>query len=386
MRPANPPLRVLFLSDLLEMGGAETQLVELARSIDVREIELDVALLRGGGALSERLPAPPHVLPRSGPLDPRPLLALAQLVRARGVSVVMTTHVWSLLYASALRVLLGAKAPAVVATVHSYRRPATSGLLEPLWTHAVRHADRIVAVSHAQAEWLVTERGVARGRLIVLPNAIESARFADLAALPVARATARPREILCVARLVEEKDHATLLEAFRRLLAAGRENLTLTLVGDGPLRRALSEQARTIERELAHGAELVRFVGMVDDVRPWLARADLVVLASRHESQGIALVEAMAGARPVVATNVGGIPELVEDEVTGLLVPPRDPARLAAAIARLLDDSILAARLGAAGRARVEERFSLSARVRALTELFRQVAAAAAEDRSHRFG
>jgi glycosyltransferase involved in cell wall biosynthesis len=134
------------------------------------------------------------------------------------------------------------------------------------------------------------------------------------------------------------------------------------LVGDGRFREALIAHARA-----AGIADRVRFSGGLADVRPALAAADVFVQASDEEGLPVAVLEAMAMGVPVVATDVGGTREAVNDGVTGLLVPARDAAALAAAVVRLMDDSGLAARFGTFGRKRVAEEFS-SDRELALTE------------------
>ncbi|MBK8230725.1 MAG: glycosyltransferase family 4 protein [Candidatus Eisenbacteria bacterium] len=366
---ASGRVRVLLLTDLLEMGGAETQLVELAHQFEAIGSPCEVAVLRPGGALVPRLPRPPHRFRSHRPADPRLVIELARLVREQAIEVILTTHVWSLLHATALRRVLPGAAPLVVATVHGYRRPAASPLLEPIWRHALRHADRVIAVSRAQADWLLEAGSAREAQLVVLPNAIEPSRF-EPRITPIARGDGN-RVLLCLARLVPEKDHLTLLEAYRFLLQHGGPAPHLALVGDGPLRAELEARAREISRQ--YTGSRVEFVGQVDDARPWLAGADLAVLASRHESQGIALLEAMATALPVVATRVGGIPEVVEDGVTGLLVPPGQPRALADALRRLLADDAQAFALGQAGRTRVERRFSLAARAEAMMRVFQQL-------------
>ncbi len=374
------PTRALLLTDLLDIGGAETQLVALERAFDPTEVRAELVVLREDGGLLSQLSSPPRLWPRRVPFDPIPALKLRRLVDGRAIEVILTTHVWSLLYASALRVVMGSRAPALVATVHSYRRPAASARLEPLWRLALRSAERVIAVSSAQAEWLIEEHRLARDRVRVLPNAIEPERFTTRRSTLRDESTAPgERILLCVARLVSEKDHATLLEAFR-IVARQHQDLTLVLVGDGPLRQELERRAEEIERELsprggpAGAMKRVQFIGAVSVTREWLARAEVFVLASRHESQGIVLLEAMASGLPVVATRVGGIPEMVIDGDTGLLVPPESPAALASAIVRLLEDRTLAAAMGRAGRARVEQHFSIRARAASLAGIFRELA------------
>ena len=135
-----------------------------------------------------------------------------------------------------------------------------------------------------------------------------------------------------VARLEPEKGHPTLLEAWPLVLHAVPDAYLL-IVGEGSRRDALEAQAR--ELRIAHR---VVFTGRRDDVPAVTAALDVAVLPSYREAQGMAILEAMALSRPVVASNVGGIPEMIEDGVTGLLVPPHDAEALSAAIVRLLNE------------------------------------------------
>jgi glycosyltransferase involved in cell wall biosynthesis len=174
----------------------------------------------------------------------------------------------------------------------------------------------------------------------------------------------RPRSIvLTVARLDEVKGHRFLLEAARLVPEA-----TFVLAGEGPERAALEAQA------LGLGvADHVCFMGHQADVPSLLASCDVVVLPSLAESSSLTLLEAMAARKPVIATRVGGIPEIVEDGQTGLLVPPSDPPALAAAIRSLLVDPDRAERLASAGRARVQRDFTLEAMVRGVAAVYDEV-------------
>src|SRR5213078_762420 len=143
------------------------------------------------------------------------------------------------------------------------------------------------------------------------------------------------------------------------------------LEGGGAFRTELEREA---EREGAAGRVL--FTGYREDAPALIARFDVLALPSTIEGLPLVILEAMARGRPVVATPVGGTPELVVDGETGLLVPPRDPAALAAALQRVLEDRDLADRLGEAGRRRVSERFTLEGMTRRMLELYDEVAAA----------
>jgi len=150
-------------------------------------------------------------------------------------------------------------------------------------------------------------------------------------------------KVVCVANLRREKDHATLIRAFRAVVEV-RPDARLVLAGEGPLRRDIESQVATLG--LGDSVEMRGAVANVWDV---LAEADIFALSSAFEPLGIAVIEAMAAGLPVVATAVGGIPELVRSDETGLLVPAGDSVALANAILRLLDDGELRHALGVAG-------------------------------------
>ena len=163
-----------------------------------------------------------------------------------------------------------------------------------------------------------------------------------------------------VARLEPEKGHPTLLEAWPAVLRAVPDAYLL-IVGEGSRRDALEAQAR--ELRIAHR---IVFTGRRDDVPAVTAALDVAVLPSYREAQGLTILEAMALSRPVVASNVGGIPEMIEDGVTGVLVPPHDAPALAAAIVRLLTDHPYADTLGRAGHDLVHDRFCIELMVSAI--------------------
>jgi glycosyltransferase involved in cell wall biosynthesis len=167
-----------------------------------------------------------------------------------------------------------------------------------------------------------------------------------------------------VARLEPEKGHPTLLEAWPAVLSRCPEAYLL-LVGEGSRHEALEAQAR--ELRIAHR---VVFTGRRDDVPAVTAALDVAVLPSYREAQGLSILEAMALSRPVVASAVGGIPEVIEDGVSGLLVPPHDAAALAAAISRLLSDHPYADLIGRAGHDVVHDRFCVELMVRAVEGLY----------------
>jgi glycosyltransferase involved in cell wall biosynthesis len=181
-----------------------------------------------------------------------------------------------------------------------------------------------------------------------------------------------PDRAVCVASLFEKKGHEHLIDALA-LLAERRPGMVLELVGDGPERERILQRAR--ERGVAERVSLLG-ARSSEEVRATLAGAGVFALPSvrlpsgRMEGIPVALMEAMASGVPVVATRLSGIPELVQDGVTGLLVEPRDPHGLAAAMARVVEDDALAAELALRARELVERSFSLTREARRLGDLF----------------
>jgi glycosyltransferase involved in cell wall biosynthesis len=167
-----------------------------------------------------------------------------------------------------------------------------------------------------------------------------------------------------VARLEPEKGHLTLLDAWPHVLRRVPDAYLL-MVGEGSQREALA--ARAAENRVAHR---VVFTGRRDDVPAVTAALDVAVLPSHREAQGLSILEAMALSRPVVASDVGGIPEMIEDGVTGLLVPHDQPEALAAAIVRLLTDHSLADTIARAAHDLVHDRFCVQVMVRSVEEIY----------------
>jgi glycosyltransferase involved in cell wall biosynthesis len=216
-----------------------------------------------------------------------------------------------------------------------------------------RLTSQVVANSVAAARDSAEDEGLPAGRVLVIHNGVRippdpSPRGAGHPLLPAGK-----RIILCVANLIHYKGHLDLLAAAAAALPAFPD-AALVLVGEGPMRGAIEEAVTS------HGlAGRVQLLGQREDIPALLAAAYCLVLASHEESFSNALLEAMAHALPIVATAVGGNAEIVADGVTGLLVPPRDPAALAKALASLLADPGAACRMGHMGRARVASHFSL---------------------------
>lgn len=214
-------------------------------------------------------------------------------------------------------------------------------------------ARRAVAISSA-VEGRLLAAGVPGGMIRVIRSAVDLEALHPQSGRAPMRAAAGIAEdafcLLTVAALIPRKGIDVLLDALDRLARQGLRPVAW-IAGEGPERDSLERQARS------RGLASVAFLGHRDDVPDLLAACDAFVLPSRQEGLGVAALEAMALARPVVATRVGGLAEAVVHERTGLLVPPEDPTALERALARLLRDPELGRRLGAAGPARLDEGF-----------------------------
>jgi colanic acid/amylovoran biosynthesis glycosyltransferase len=249
-------------------------------------------------------------------------------------------------------------------TAHGYdihRRPPAD------FAQRAAAAAALVTVSRANARYVVKNFGLRRSRLRVIPCGVDTERFRPQARSPGDAAwREEPPLLVCVARLVPVKNLGLLLEACAELLARA-VRFRCVIVGDGKSRDELEATQARLGLE-----DAVELIGPAEQsaVLDWWQRASVAVLTSEQEGMPVSLMEAAACGVPAVATAVGGIPELVEDGVTGLLAPPGDRPALVAALERLLQDAELAARMGKAARQRALKRFSVRRQVGRLLELW----------------
>lgn len=365
------PLRVLFVINDLARAGAETQLVELVLRLDPRRFDRRIVLLKERNDFADRLSAagiPVHPLRRRGWWDLGLFWRLGRSMRAWRPDVVHSHLFLSNTVTAPVARLAG------VPTLILSQRCSYDATVPPHWRRVARWthrlADRVLVNSRAALE---EERraGADASRLIYIPNGITqpdgpTSSRGDLG-LPDGPL------VVSVGQLEELKGHHDLVAAWPEV-AHAHPTARLALVGDGPRRSALEAQARILGVE-----DSVLFLGSRPDGRRYAAAADVFVQPSLTEGMPNAVLEAMAAGRPVVATGVGGTPELVIDGVTGVLVAPAEPEALARAIRILLDDAARRERLGAAAALRAREAFSADA-MRAEVERA-YVAAGAAPER-----
>jgi len=343
------------------IGGAEVHVLGLVRKLAERGHDVTVVCPRGRQftrELERQLPGVRRWAPRMwGKLDPVTLMRLAQRLRREQVQV-LHTHLSTASLIGGLAARL-AGVPAV-ATVHGLNSRT-----------CFMHAREIIAVSQAVRSHLAAQ-GVPESRLRVIYDGIDLQHYReapDPAPLR-ARLGVAPQDMLIgsVGRLGREKGNAYLIEAAAILWTRERLPVRVLLVGEGRERRALQEDARRCRI-----ADRVIFAGFQREVVAYQAALDVLCLPSLKEGLSLSALEAMALGRPVVASRVGGTPEVVADGQTGVLVEPANPEALAAAIARLLRDPEEARRMGEAGRERVERVFDIEQMVDRIEQVYAEV-------------
>ncbi len=362
------PRRIVHVISSLAVGGAQRHLLQLlAEPAD--GVQQDVIYFRDHDlrADAERLAGQVRHVPMAGPWGWTRLPQLTAAI-ARGRYDVVHTHLLRADMYGALAARM-ARVPGLVATKHNLE----ARLEHPVWRRLHRRTARLpdvtIGISDAVREWAVATGGVPATKTRVVLYGIDAAPFADLdrvAARAELGIEADARVVLCPARLDPQKNHGMLLRAFERvhrelpdavlLLAGGRQ------LGSEIYERDLRALADLID---ANGA--VRWLGVRSDMPRLLAACDVVALASDWEGFGLVLLEAMAAARPVVATAVGGVPEVVSDGECGVLVGAGDMFGFAEALMRLLRDDADRERMGEGAARRARETFALE-RMRAATQ------------------
>lgn len=367
---------VYAYTDSATFGGAEEALAILLTGL--RERGWQPTLLHNGAdglePLLERTHrggVPDHVVAATpeGISGGMRAVALARSLRRDRPDVFHAHLTWPFGCKWALAAACAARVPAVLGTAQLFVDiPMTLSRRAQAWGLS-RGVDSLIAVSEATRQRYQEALRWPPARTTVIRNAIALHRFeqgTDDAARAALDDGSGRLLALVPARLEEQKGHADLLQAARRL-----SGIRLLCAGDGSLRGALEAQARDLGV-----ADRVSFLGFRSDMAELFSACDLVVLPSHYEGLPLALVEAMAAGRPVIATAVGGTGELVVDGRTGVLVEPGDPEALAAAIERLARNADLRRTYGAAGRARANEQFSAQAMIAAVDAEYRRILAA----------
>jgi glycosyltransferase involved in cell wall biosynthesis len=362
-------IKVLHLIPMLGPGGAERVVVQIARGLNPQRFETGVVSLwhRVGSDLEQMLDdseVRTWYLGKGPGFDGRIYRRLHRILREYAPDIVHT-HLHVLRYALPSLMLL--QRSSCVHTVHNRAEREVEPRARLLQRYALAKLSTPVAVSTDVKNSLQE-----RYRLpscAIIPNGIPTANYASPS---ISRGQWRARAgfsedqvlFVCVARLAPQKNHALLLEAFAQ--GPGRDPLAhLVLIGDGELRQRLIEQSQNLGL-----TGKVHFLGVRTDIAEALSAMDVFVLSSDWEGNPLSVMEAMAAGLPIVSTAVGGVPEIVRNEVEGLLVAANQPQALSRALLELLSNPEKRCALGAAARHRANLEFDESRMVRAYERLY----------------
>ena len=369
-------IKLLELLTNFHIGGTERQVANLALGIDASHFDLHLACLRHSGELLadlETLRVPRPEFPIGHIYSLRTLwqgIRLARYVRTNLIQIVHSYGFYPNIFTVPVARLAGASI--VVASIRD-----TGDLLTPMQRRLQKMVCRLADCVLVNAEAIrrsLLEQGYDPSKIVVIRNGITLSKFARKGRSAVLRRELgipqSARLVAVFSRLNWMKGVEFFLDA-AIVLAERFPDVCFLVVGDGGNKKELEEQAY----RLGLGQRIV-FTGFRSDVSDLLSEVAISVLPSLSEGTSNTLLESMAAGIPVIATRVGGNPEVIEDGVSGLLVPPRDSGALADAMGRLLDDEDLASRLGQAGMRRVTEIFSIEGSVHETEHLYQRLVGA----------
>jgi len=365
-------ITVLFIIKPERSAGAEMVLVEAAARLDPDRFRVICGLLTpdGEGVIPPHLATVDFRMPGlNGWVWLRFILQLCWVIYRRRVDLLHVNSYVPGNYARLAAILM--QVPIIIDHWHGFSRFSRKRRF--ICRVLGRFTGLSLAVSQGVKDYLVTQGGLNPAKVRVVANGVDAAAIAAARPGPEVRQELGLPETVPVIGLVGRLDHwgkghRELFEAMAALKE--RHPVCALIVGGG---RRIDEV-----RALAAGLGLagaVHFLGERPDVPDLLNAMDIFVLPSYSEGLSLALLEAMAAGKPVIATAVGGTPEVVTEGVNGLLIPPRDAGALAGALARLLTDPALAQRLGANARARVQEHYSLNRLGREINAIYDELAA-----------
>ncbi len=366
-------IRIMEMIDRPSQGGGQKALQLLAANLDPGLFEVCVSSAPGGPLVEEiEKSGLRHIpVPLDRKLGLRTVGKIAAALKDLRIDILHTHGGYAGLFGRWAAHRSGT--PVVVHTLHGihylhYRNPLLRRFSIGLERHLSRWTDRLILVSYADLGRAVKNRLARSDKLTVIPNGSDapdalSPEVAEKKRLELGWEPGRPI-VGTVARLHRQKGVLYLLLA-AETISAHFPQVRMAVVGDGPLGRQLRRKARRLKID-----DRIVFLGERRDASELMNLFDIFVLPSLWEGLPFVLIEAAAIGKPIVATAVDGVREIIEDERTGLLVPPKDPVLLAGAVIRLLEDGELASRLAERSNATIPPRFPLRRMVEQTESLY----------------
>jgi glycosyltransferase involved in cell wall biosynthesis len=358
-------LNVIQVVEDLKIGGLERVIENFVLHADTEEFSMSVLCLSKGGAIADALRTAGRdvdILDIRNYHSPLSVARVVQWLKKKKADIVHTHGYPAGVLGRVAAIIAGS--PCIIHHVHSTylelnrRHHSMEKLLS-------RFSRRIICCSESVKHFVRDRENIAHDKLTVLYNGVAEPRSMDRQSGAELRSTLGIPEgspvVGCVASLTRHKGYRYLLEAFKETGDA-----VLLIIGDGPERKELEQLSRDLEI-----SNRVIFAGHKMDVSPYVHIMDIAVLpSSEREGLGISIIEAMALSKPVIATAVGGLPEVVEDGRTGILVKPKHSSSLATALHKLLASPHLRKDMGARGKKRYEKMFSLHEMIKKLEDIY----------------
>jgi len=364
MQKKKEKIKVLQLVEDFKIGGLERVVESVFNGLNTEKYEPSIWCIAEGGELFDEIIKENmdiRILNIGTYHNPFNIVKLAFLIRNQKFHIIHT-HGY---YASTMGRISAflARTPIIIAHVHT-----------TYWDFKKRHlriekilsliTDSIICCSNAVKEFIVSKEKINLNKTTIIYNGIHCKKSEDTETV-LDLSDQKVVQIAVVASLVENKGHKNLLEAFSKIVR-NHSNVKLTILGDGPLRYQLADQAKRLRI-----SDYTEFLGIVRDVQMILKDCDIVVLPSiAREGLGMAIIEGMCLAKPVIASNIGGIPELVENGVNGYLIPPGDSDSLSEMLEILIKNRELCGRMGAEGRKKFEKDFDADTMIKKVEELY----------------
>jgi len=358
---------ILHLIETSEPGGAETVLANIAKNLDSELFNSLVCVLEDGWLTEhlKKLGVPYIVLENRWSYDPLFLIRLARLINRKKIDIVHSHEFMMTVYGAIAARLT--RTP-MLGTMHGKVYYPEKARRVRMLKFALSLSSKMIAVSEDLRKYLAGLFGMESEKLITLYNGIDLKKYSSV------ESRQQSREILSIPKgvpvagtvgsLFKVKGLNFLLDAVPKI-RKDHPGFVLLIAGEGEQESALKAQAESLGL-----GESVRFIGFRDDIPRILNAIDVYVCSSLSEGHSLSILEAMALSVPIIATEVGGNPELIEHDKNGILVKAEDPSALAANISSLLRDSALRERFGRASRSLAEERFSLESMISRYSKLY----------------